>query len=360
MILTRYLGREVFHTFIALIIILLIVLVSTMFIKLLSSAAAGGLTSSAIITLLGLGLPQYFAILLPICLFFAIIIAYGRMFADNELLVMFACGMSWKKLLRITFFPAVLIALVVAALTLYLVPKVLFYQYSLQTQAGQKENLSLVQPGRFLPFNNGNQILYVSKAGPDKTYQDIFGYDRSNDSSGQPSILTAPNAYVRQGKKPDEQYLILLNGYQYTGTPGQLDYRIVHFKQYSVRLLSDSLAWGSSNIQVESTLDLLRSDSTAARAEFQWRMTIPIVAIVFSILAVALCHVKPRQGRYAKLLPSVLVFIIYFNLVSVVHSLLRHDNAPWYLNIWEIHIVFLVIGLGMLWWANGRRWVREL
>ena len=92
MILTRYLGREVFYTFIALIVILLIVVISPMVIKLLSSSAAGGLTSSAIMTLLCLGFPQYFSILLPICLFFSIIIAYGRMFADNELLVMFACA----------------------------------------------------------------------------------------------------------------------------------------------------------------------------------------------------------------------------------------------------------------------------
>ena len=108
------------------------------------------------------------------------------------------------------------------------------------------------------------------------------------------------------------------------------------------------------------TIDLLKSDSSAAQAEFQWRMTIPIVALVFAILAVALCHVKTRQGRYAKLLPSVLIFIIYFNLASVVHSLLRHGTAPWHLNIWEIYIVFLLIGLGMLWWAYGRRWIRSI
>ena len=248
--------------------------------------------------------------------------------------------------------------LLVGTLSLYLVPKMMAYQYSLKEHANRKETIGLIQPGRFVSFDNGQRVLYVGKVNAEAGYQNIFGFFRGNAHTA-PGVITAPQAYLKAEKQHKIQTIVLQNGNQYTGHPNQADYRIVHFQRYTSKLLPQQTTLDRQRINTMTTWELLSRGGKPEMIELQWRLTFPLAVIVLLFLGLYLCLVQPRQGRYGKVLPAVLVFILYFNAVSVVHSwMVNHNMVTWYLNLWWVHIGFSAVALFMLWRADGYSWFR--
>ncbi|MGB5209235.1 MAG: LptF/LptG family permease, partial [Gammaproteobacteria bacterium] len=79
------------------------------------------------------------------------------------------------------------------------------------------------------------------------------------------------------------------------------------------------------------TLTLYRSDDPDDKAEFQWRISTPISVLLLTILAVPLSRSRPRQGRYAGLVIALLVYALYFNMVTVARTWVEQGSA---VSIW--------------------------
>ncbi len=83
--------------------------------------------------------------------------------------------------------------------------------------------------------------------------------------------------------------------------------------------------------------DLVRSDDAEEVAEFHWRFGIPLATFVLAIIAVPLSRSQPRQGRYGRLAIGLLVFIIYFNLMSAGKAWLEQGVVPPVVGLWWVH-----------------------
>lgn len=361
MIIVRYLTREVFQSLLSIMAILLLIVVCNMFVHYLGVAAAGAMSGLAVVKLIGLTLPRYVAILLPISLFLAILLVYGRLFATKELLVLFACGMTWLRLLWISLLPALLVMGCVGFLTLYVMPKMSVHQQNVTRAAAAKDNITLLQSGRFIPLQGNSQVIYLgSLDATTAQVQDLFLF--RNPGNGQaPQIVMAPRGHQMVDPKTLQHYVVLNDGYVYKAMPGALNYQVIHFDSYAVRMSTPALQGASKALDSVSTLSLVkgavntpvdRKEALSQQAELQWRFSLPIAVIVLTVLGVAFCYVGPRQGRYIKLIPAILVFIVYFNLVTLSRSWIEQGTiAPW-LGLWWVHGLFLVLGLLWLWRAD--------
>ena len=103
MILTRYLTKEVFKSQIAILFILLLIFFSQQLVRVLGSAANGKVPADLVFSLLGLGMPTMAQLMLPLCLFIAILLTFGRLYAESEITVMRACGVGQRILVRVAF-----------------------------------------------------------------------------------------------------------------------------------------------------------------------------------------------------------------------------------------------------------------
>ena len=122
MIIFRYLTKEVFQTLIAVTLVLLLIFLSNQLVRYLSYAASGKIPANILLQLMGLEIPYLLAVLLPLGLYLGILLTYGRLYADNELRVMQAYGLSAQKLVIITGSYAFLIMIVVSCLTFWVNP----------------------------------------------------------------------------------------------------------------------------------------------------------------------------------------------------------------------------------------------
>lgn len=358
MILTRYLAKEVYTTMLATLVVLLLIFLSNQFVRYLHYAAAGDISSHQVTLLLLLQLPILLAILLPLSLFVAILLAYGRLYADSEIVVLMACGVSPVKLLTTTLsFSAVVIG-IVAILSLWINPKV--YNYYDQILSGTTtSNLELLIPKRFNPIAKGKWIFYVGQASEDKkNLEKIFAAEEpDNNNFGKKAlgIVIADKAHQIVDPETGDVYLILNNGYRYTGTPGQNDYQVIKYDEYGVRLPQKAEKW-HPDASSSTTINLLRNYKDPLNAaELHWRLAMPLSALILTLLGTPLSRIKPKKGRYAQVWIAILLYILYANFLFLAKAWMKKGVLGPGIGMWWVHGMILLLALFYLWQQMGRQ-----
>jgi lipopolysaccharide export system permease protein len=102
------------------------------------------------------------------------------------------------------------------------------------------------------------------------------------------------------------------------------------------------------------TSELLVREGLRYKAELHWRLALPVLVFVVTLIAVPLSRVNPRQGRFIKLLPAILLYMAYLSLLIAGRSALEKQQIPMALGLWWIHGLFLLIGLLLLYWEPLR------
>ncbi|MES2141617.1 MAG: LPS export ABC transporter permease LptF [Pseudomonadota bacterium] len=363
MILFRYLTREIFASLCLITSLLFIILMSNEFVHYLNQVAGGKFAANILWQLIILESPRFLAILLPFSLFLAILFTYGRLYADYEMTTLNACGFSLGQLARLTLPLIFLLSFIIALLNLWINPELLSYRNKLRAQTGTAIELETVQPGSFQQTNAGHRIIYVeSISGDHKSVKNLFmAQTNANEplSTVTPwTILSANSGYQMISPKTNEPFFVAVNGRRYQGTPGGKEYYITQFANYAIRI--DSHIGTVSNPQESlSTLALWRANKLnkpSFFSELQWRLSAPIAALLLALLAIPLSRVNPRQGKYLHLLPAIIIYILYLNLLLFGRNWIENGSISYQWGLWWIHGLLVIIIL--LAWCYALGWNR--
>ena len=158
--------------------------------------------------------------------------------------------------------------------------------------------------------------------------------------SGGPQVLVARHALLREAGNAGGRFLVLQDGYRYEGSPGQADYRVLHYAEYAIRLWSRPAASEQKWDAVE-TADLWQDQRPAAHAELQTRLSRPLTVLVLALMAVPLGRFRPATSRFYPLWLGVLVFTVYFNLLATAELWLTQQVLPQWLGLWWVHLLFV-------------------
>ncbi|KQQ50696.1 LPS export ABC transporter permease LptF [Pseudomonas sp. Leaf127] len=358
MIVFRYLSREVLVTLSAVSAVLLVIIMSGRFIKYLAQAASGALDPGVLFLIMGFRLPGFLQLILPLGLFLGILLAYGRLYLESEMTVLAATGMSQQRLLAITLAPAALIALLVAWLSFSLAPQGAAQFSVLINKQDSLTEFDTLVPGRFQALRDGTRVTYTQQLSEDRTQLGgIFISERrlSGDKSKESGITVLVAEKGRQEVRPDgSRFLVLENGYRYDGNPGEANYRAIQYDTYGALLPKPEISAEVTERDAIPTAELFGNDTPRYQAELHWRMSLPILVFIVTLMAVPLSRVNPRQGRYLKLLPAILLYMAYLTILIAVRGALEKGKLPMALGMWWVHGLFLAIGLLLLYWEPLR------
>ncbi len=354
MILQRYLLREVLQATAAVLVVLLVIYLSNRFASILSDAAAGQISADLLFQLLLLKLIQNLEVLIPVALFFGILIGLGRLYNDSEIVAMLANGVGIRRLVYGVMWVSAGVAVVTFGLSVYAAPEMASAHAKLLARARGEAEISGILPGRFRELSGGERILYVEELSPDRrTMRNVFVQVREK---GAQNIAVAERAYLSINEGSGDRYIVLEDGYRYTGEPGTADYVITRFEKHAVRIDEAGSEPALLKLDSLSSFELLSSGGAADLAELQWRLSLPLSVMVLGMLAVPLSRTSPRQGKYAKLFTAVVVFFIYNNAIGVAQILVERGELSPYIGIWPVHVVAASIALILIWTQNFPRW----
>lgn len=346
MIVFRYLSREVLLTLTAVSGVLLLIIMSGRFIKYLAQAAAGQLDPSVLFLIMGYRLPGFMVLILPLGMFLGILLAYGRMYLDSEMTVLSVTGISDRKIIGYTQGSALAVALVVGFLSLWVAPSGVFKTQQLFNEQDAMTEFDTLAAGRFQSLGSGQRVTYAGGLSDDRTQlQELFITERAGDvEEGRVGVLVAETG--RQQMNPDgSRYLMLYNGFRYDGKPGAADFRAIQYDTYGVLLPRPEVATEVTDREAIPTLELFGQADIRLQSELQWRFSLPILVFVVAFFAVPLARVNPRQGRFLKLLPAVMLYMAYLALLISARSWMESGAVPAALGLWWVHLVFVGVGL---------------
>lgn len=350
MLIFRYLLKETFKSQLAVFLVLMAIFITQRFVRVLAEASNGDIPAGLVLNFLALKTPVLAALILPLSVFLGIMLAHGRLHVDSEMSVMRACGISEWYVARVMLVLAVLMSLVSATLTLWLAPLATEIEYQLEEQLSTESGLSALLPGRFEETANKKAVLFVQEIDGDNQLKNVFVAQHDPDKAGElVHIVHSEGGYISES--PDgSQKLILTSGNQYEGTLGLRDYRVVEFEEYQVQIAlgEEQAEQKRRKLTAYPTDVLMQESSLAAIAEFQWRIAIPLSIPFLVIIAVPLSSVDPRQGRFGKLFPGILLYLGYFLLLMMGREILEDGKIPPKLGLWWVHLVMLLVGMVLI------------
>ena len=352
MIIFRYLFKEVLLNILAVSTVLLVILMSGRFVKYLAKAAAGEWSPELVLQVMMLRMPGFLELIFPLGLFLGILLGFGRLYLESEMAVLYASGVSQRRLIGYAMGPAVLVATIVAAFSLYITPAGSQQMAVLLDQAASRSQAETATPGRFQHMPGG-AVSYAQAIGDDGELERVFIARPEKD--GRLMVVLA-DAGQRLMQRDGGTFLVLDNGSRYQGIPGQADYTETRYEQYGVRVRDADPVLQTTDIETLPTAVLMGRDDPEALAQLHWRFTIPVLALVVTLIAVPMSRVNPRQGRYARLVPSILIYLAYITLLSAARSSIE-DGETGVQTIWFVHFGFLMLALNFI--VLGGFWERQ-
>ena len=339
-----YLCKQISATFFATFTVLLLLFFSGKFVDFLSSAATGRYAIDAVLSILIYTLPTIIEIILPLCLCLAIMLTVGQLYVDSEMVVMKSCGLSDTRLLIYIQGLACLIAAIIACFSLYLTPLGAQKIIELENDPNTYSGLGTLTEGTFKKLDK-NTVIYVASMNQSKTeLDDIF--IASISKKDDVALMRADHGEVKS-IKPGKRFMYLNDGELSEFNTQQLDFNFLHFEKakHVYRDSSVSEQENITQIDATSTFELLNADFTPqALAALLWRFSLPFLAPIAAIFAFAFSETSHRKGRYAKLLPGIVVFVMYFMAVIASRKAIGKEQ----IGLWAMpaaHGFFLLFGL---------------
>lgn len=350
-ILDRYIFRETAQTWLAVTGVLLFILLTNQFARVLGDVASGSLPKDAVFQVIGLTALQYLTILVPIGVFLSIMLAMGRFYRDSEMPAMMACRVGPAAVYRPLVWLVLPLALIVAWISLDVGPRALVAVERIGMEARRQADLSSIEPGQFTSTASDGAVVYAEGVSEGGAVQNVFLQRRFE--TGRIEVVVAERGEQRQTEDPNTRFLVLYDGRRYEGIPGTPDFRIMEFGEHGIPYQLPRVEEPTLDPEEMTTADLMTPRSLLEVAELHWRIGIPLATLVLSVLAVPLSRSQPRQGRYGKIAIGLMVFIIYFNMLSAGKAWLEQGRIPAEAGLWWAHAIMLVLALGLLARNNG-------
>lgn len=356
MILRRYMMSQVASTTTIVLLFLMVLMLGGRLIRYFGMVAEGRLNMGFLFNLIGYNLPSFLELILPLSFFVALMLVLGRMYVDHEMSVLFSSGQSRGRMTRLML-PLILALFVIeAGISLWAKP----YGVEKTEEVWQTQSLSsafdLIKPQTFI--SSGNYHIYVGSMDKNtRTLNDIYIIQKSEKTATKDVIITAKKA-EQTVSHADEPFtrLVLSSGKRYEIDTDNRIYNQTTFDKYQISIAKPNNQNNKTqNITAQSSNQLLANlTEPEVKAELGYRLSLPFLIIIASMLATPLAQVQPRQGRWLRLLPAILVFVaVAISIISLKTNISKQKLSVW-AYAWFIMAVMLICL-----WLNWQQRIRH-
>ena len=357
--IARYIRRNLFILFFAIIFIIGLVLFGNQFVLMVQESVERGIPLRELMPLVSFNMIRDLSLVLSLSLFLAIIITISQLYKNSEAIVMNSLGLSDKHFI-VFIQPIVLLSfLIIFFLTIYAIPWAKQQKNILEEETKNASEFSFITEGEFEVFKQGEIVFYASESKSQDTIgeqnmEEIFIYAFDE---GKPIIVLASEAKKYIDSESKSTYLQLKDGIRYHGVPSKENVTIIDFDKYNLEIVSGEFKKSVAiytNIEGKSTLDLIQEGGRYANAELQWRLSQPITVLILSIIGVFLGKATPRGGKGVNLLIGIIVFMLYYNGLLVAKSAIELGRMDSIIGLWGVHLLMLILILLLYQFRQGK------
>lgn len=360
-IATRYLLFEMIPTFFVGVVVFVSILLMFQILRLTEFVLVHGVDLKTVAKMTGYMSLSFLPAILPMSLLFAVILTYGRLSQDSEIVAFKAAGLHLGQLAAPSIWLGLAMALVSLETTFNLAPWGNRSFELLVTEIGSSKVVDTIREGT---FSEGffDLVVYANKV-DSKTnrLEQVLLYD-GRDEKLPLTIIAQRGQILRDPENPRYSTMMRLESGSIHRSQ-QDSYTKVNFKTYDIHLTqmsANSSAEKSPPSLTFTELETILNDpntpktkKTILETEFQKRLAVSFACLIFSILGVGLGVVTDRRsGKSSGLVVAIGVIIVYWGLYVAGESLARQGTISPVISMWVSNVLFLGVGLA----AFKRNW----
>lgn len=337
MLFRRSLLHELITTAVGSLLILVSIVIAQRAGYLLQLAANGALPNDAITTMLGFNMVKFMPMLLSLTLFLSILMTLTRWYRDSEMVVWFSSGLSITSFIRPILSFSIPVVVLISILSLFVMPWATNKGENYKTQLENRDELSAISPGTFKESSNAERVYFIESFDSlGSLVKNIFVQSLHQQKLG---IIVAAKG-SRYVEKNGDNFLVMNNGTRYQGVRDTKEFSTTSFEKYSVRLETAEVKQKPVQTISKSSKELLENKDNANNAELQWRLAIPISALILAFLAIPLSALDPRSGRSINFVLAIVIYIIYNNMLSIMQAWVAQGKLNASIGLWPVHFAF--------------------
>ena len=354
-ILDRYIFREMMPPFFISMAILLFVLFLQKLFQLADLIISKGATLASTANILAYVVPGFLVITIPMSLIVASLTTFARLSADSEITAMKASRISLYHMIRPVFLFALLAFAVTAYTSLILVPGANSALKAHLVAMMKSRALIGIEPGIFSNTFEG-MVIYVDKMDPLNNMEGVFISDER--SAREPYAIVAKRGNLIADQQAMNVTLAMQDGAILTQPHTEQAYSLIKFDTARLYLdISNALlqnnAPGKGPEDIES-LELIREIKRLRlegkpvyryETELHKRLSIPFACILLGLIGAPLGIRRSRSGKSAGIAIALLVFLVYFIILSGATNLAETGTLPAYQAYWVPNILMTVAAL---------------
>lgn len=283
MIINRYLFKEISLSFIGTLLVLTIVIVGNSFVRLLADASTGRLPADLLLESLFYVSTINLIKLIPVALLIGMMLAFGRLYRDSEVIAMQSAGMSPYSLYRSVFSFVTPLTIILLILVLYISPWAATQNNDIRRQVDERPEAAGIPAGTFktTTSSRGEFTLLAENIDDDRSTMRRF-FVHIQDGNDE-TIVWGKTAALFINSVSGERVLEINDGVRYE-FPENGETSIISFLEHGVSMpLKEGVS--INRVSTLSTLELLQNTDNLKRAELHWRIAIVLSAPLMALLA---------------------------------------------------------------------------
>ncbi len=357
--LDRYVIREVLAPFALALLVLTFILIIPFIIAQAETMIAKGVPWTIVAQVMVTLLPQALGLTIPMSLLIALLVAFGRLSGDRELVALLACGISPMRLLR----PAFVVGIAAWAATSWVMISAIpdanqtFRELTSRLVADRAEGE--VKPRVFFEDFPGF-VVYVRDVPATGGWTGVLAADTRDPE--HPVIYLAKQGRMLVDRAQRTIQMVLTGGTRHSTSAREPDgYEVGTFTETIVPLDPESVfpRTGPARGEREMTVTELRSRAAEVEArgdsphnqlmEIHKKFSIPATCLIFALIGVALGSADRRDGKFSSFALGLAVIFVQYALMLLGEAMAKGRHVSPWLAMWLANLVLGSIGLVMLW-----------
>jgi lipopolysaccharide export system permease protein len=368
----RYIIGETFRPFAGAAVFFLFVLLMFQIIRLSDVIVVHNVSGYNVLMLLFYLALTFTPVIVPIAFLLAVLLGFGRLSSDGEVLAMRAAGVSVYSMVVPVFGLGTLLAIVTMFCNLYFVPYgARQFRYELLRIYNTKA-IATIHAGTFTTEGFFDLVLYAQDVDSKKNeLNKVLIYDERKKDS--PITVVARRGQIlnnlQDANGTPGLVLRLLEGNLHRGDPSQKVYEKTDFDVYDIFLalgvgkaggmeapkamdisklynrLTELNAKMRAGTPFEKFNDVEKSDYLTYGVEFWKRFALATSCFIFALMGVAFGVVRTRTVRSNSFLICLLVLLFYWGIYSLGTNLSADGRVPAFIGMWAANAVLLPIAL---------------
>ncbi len=364
-ILDRYIVREMIAPTLLGLLVFTFVLLIDQIPRLLAILVARSADLYTILQVFVNLLPSIFAVTIPMALLLGVLLAFGRLASESEIVAWRAVGVSPLRLLKPVMFFASMAGVVTLYINAIALPAANQAHRELVFSLVVSKARTVVKPRTFTDdLLAGRMMLYVSDIAADtQEWKDLLIHDTR--TRGERSLILARDGYLLIDREAHRVRLELGEGSRHTFlTADETEYRRTTFTSMGFDLPFDEffpklpLTKGDREMtlpELAGRIEQLRSEGKEPKdwgrfaVEWHKKFAIPFACLVFGLLGLSMSLGSKKEARSAAFALSIAVIFIYYILIRLGEQAGDTGILSPFLAMWGANIVLGSIALVLLW-----------